>query len=124
MIEQGAGKIVNIASIAGFKGAPPEIMNAIPYNASKGALISLTQDLARQWGKHRINVNAIAPGWFPSEMSRHLLDRNRETVLTGIPARRFGGPDDLKGAVVFLASAASDYITGQTIVVDGGLLAS
>jgi NAD(P)-dependent dehydrogenase (short-subunit alcohol dehydrogenase family) len=123
MIEQGGGKIVNVASIAGFKGASPEVMNAIPYNVSKRALISLTCDLARQWGKHRINVNAIAPGWFPSDMSRHVLDRNGETLLDQIPARRFGGPDDLKGVVVFLASAASDYITGQTIVVDGGLLA-
>jgi NAD(P)-dependent dehydrogenase (short-subunit alcohol dehydrogenase family) len=123
MIEQGGGKIVNIASIAAFKGASTEVMNAIPYNVSKRALISLTHDLARQWGKHRINVNAIAPGWFPSDMSRQLLDRQGETLLSAIPARRFGGPDDLKGAVVFLASAASDYITGQTIVVDGGLLA-
>jgi NAD(P)-dependent dehydrogenase (short-subunit alcohol dehydrogenase family) len=123
MIGQGGGKIVNIASIAAFKGAPPEVMNAIPYNASKRAVVSLTRDLAREWGKHRINVNAIAPGWFPSEMSRHLLERNGEMLLNGIPARRFGGPDDLKGAAVFLASAASDYITGQTIVVDGGLLA-
>jgi NAD(P)-dependent dehydrogenase (short-subunit alcohol dehydrogenase family) len=123
MIEQGGGKIVNIASIAGFKGAPPAVMNAIPYNVSKSALISLTRDLAQQWGKHRINVNAIAPGWFPSDMSRHLLDRSGETMLEGIPARRFGGDDDLKGAIVFLASAASDYVTGQTIVVDGGLLA-
>jgi NAD(P)-dependent dehydrogenase (short-subunit alcohol dehydrogenase family) len=123
MIEQGGGKIVNIASIAGLKGAPPEVMNAIPYSVSKRALISLTHDLARQWGKHRINVNAIAPGWFPSDMARHVLDCKGETLLGEIPARRFGGPDDLKGAVVFLASAASDYVTGQTIVVDGGLLA-
>ena len=122
MIDQGGGKIVNVASIAAFKGAPPEVMNAIPYNASKGALVALTVDLARQWGEHRINVNAIAPGWFPSDMSRLVLDAHGETLLSTIPMHRFGGADDVKGAAVFLASSASDYVTGQTIVVDGGLL--
>jgi len=123
MIEQRGGKIVNIASVAAFKGSPQDVMNAIPYNVSKGALVSLTHDLARRWGEYGINVNAIAPGWFPSEMSRVVLDRGGERFLQTIPLNRFGGPDDLKGAVVFLASAASDYVTGQTIVVDGGLAA-
>jgi NAD(P)-dependent dehydrogenase (short-subunit alcohol dehydrogenase family) len=123
MIDEGGGKIVNIASIAAFKGAPPEVMNTIPYNVSKRALVSLTHGLAREWGEHRINVNAIAPGWFPSEMSRIVLDGHGRRLLRTIPLHRFGGADDLKGAVVFLASAASDYVTGQTIVVDGGLTA-
>jgi gluconate 5-dehydrogenase len=94
-------------------------MNAIPYNASKGGVIAFTRDLACKWARHGINVNAIAPGWFPSEMSRFVLDRHPE-LAERIPLRRFGGPDDLKGAIVFLASAASDYVTGHTLVVDGG----
>jgi gluconate 5-dehydrogenase len=113
------GKIVNIASTAGLGGAPPEVMNAIPYNTSKGGVIAFTRDLACKWAGHGINVNAIAPGWFPSDMSRFVLDRNPHLV-DGIPLRRFGGPDDLKGAILFLASPASDYVTGHTLVLDGG----
>jgi NAD(P)-dependent dehydrogenase (short-subunit alcohol dehydrogenase family) len=120
MIDEEAGKIVNIASVAGLGGAPPEIVNAIPYHASKGGVIAFTRDLACKWARHGINVNAIAPGWFPSEMSRFVLDRQGEALVERVPLRRFGGPDDLKGAVVFLASAASDYVTGHTLVVDGG----
>ena len=119
MIEQGGGKIVNIASVAGLGGAPPEVMNAIAYNASKGGVIAFTRDLACKWARHAINVNAIAPGWFPSEMSRFVLD-SRPEVVEHIPLRRFGGGDDLKGAILYLASAASDYVTGHTLVVDGG----
>jgi len=115
----GGGKIVNIASVAGLGGAPAEVMNAIPYNASKGGVIAFTRDLACKWARHGINVNAIAPGWFPSEMSRFVLDRNPD-LSERIPLQRFGGPDDLKGAILFLASAASDYVTGHTLVVDGG----
>ncbi len=120
MIEQGGGKIVNIASVAAFGGAPPELMNAVAYNASKGGVVSFTRDLATKWAQYGINVNAIAPGWFPSDMNKVLLDAQPDAYLQHIPLRRFGGPDDLKGAVVFLASAASDYVTGQTLIVDGG----
>lgn len=120
MIARGGGSIVNIASVAGLRGAPPEIMNTIVYNATKGGVISLTRDLAWKWGRHGIRVNAIAPGWFPSEMSTFVLDRHGEELARSIPLRRFGGPDDLKGAVAFLASDASAYVTGQTLVVDGG----
>jgi NAD(P)-dependent dehydrogenase (short-subunit alcohol dehydrogenase family) len=121
MIEQGrGGKIVNIASVAGLRGGPPEVMNALPYNATKGAVISFTRDLACKWARHGIYVNAIAPGWFPSDMSSFVLDRHGEQLLERIPLRRFGGESDLKGAVAFLASSASDYVTGQTLVVDGG----
>jgi gluconate 5-dehydrogenase len=77
-----------------------------------------------KWAPHRINVNAIAPGWFPTEMSGSTIDAGRDAFLRRIPLRRFGGEDDLKGAIVFLASAASDYVTGQTLVVDGGQSAS
>jgi NAD(P)-dependent dehydrogenase (short-subunit alcohol dehydrogenase family) len=123
MIEQGGGKIVNIASVAAFRGAPQELMNALPYNASKGGVVAFTRDLAVKWARHRIYVNAIAPGWFPSEMSQELLDRAGPALTERIPLGRFGGSDDLKGVVVFLASGASDYVTGATIPVDGGQLA-
>ena len=99
MIEQGGGRIVN---------------------ASKAGVVGFTRDLATKWAQHGINVNAIAPGWFPSDMNKALLDTNPEPYLEQIPLRRFGGPDDLKGAVVYLASRASDFVTGQVVVVDGG----
>ena len=120
MIEQQAGRIVNVASVAALGGAPPELMNAVAYNASKGGVVAFTRDLATKWARHGITVNAIAPGWFPSDMNRALLEGQEERYLEHIPLRRFGGPDDLKGAVVFLASAASAYVTGQLLVVDGG----
>lgn len=120
MIAQGCGKIVNIASVLALTGAPPEILNAIAYHTTKGGILSFTRDLACKWAQHGITVNAIAPGWFPSDLSNVVLEKHGDKLRDAIPLRRFGGPDDLKGAVVFLASAASDYITGQTIVVDGG----
>jgi NAD(P)-dependent dehydrogenase (short-subunit alcohol dehydrogenase family) len=123
MIRKGSGKIINIASIAAFKGAPQEALNAIAYNASKGGLVSFTRDLAIKWARFGINVNAIAPGWFPSEMSQEVLDRSDGLLMERIPLGRYGGSDDLKGAVAFLASAASDYVTGATLPVDGGQLA-
>jgi gluconate 5-dehydrogenase len=123
MIDQGGGKIVNIASVAAFRGAAPEAMNALPYNASKGGLVALTIDLAVKWARHGIRVNALAPGWFPSDMSKELLAAGGDLLLSRIPLGRFGGPDDLKGAVAFLASSASDFVTGHTLVVDGGQLA-
>jgi gluconate 5-dehydrogenase len=125
LIEQGeGGKIVNVASIAAFRGAPPEAMNTIPYNASKGGLVAMTIDLAVKWARHRINVNAIAPGWFRTALSETTVDAAGELLLERIPLGRFGGPDDLKGAIVFLTSAASDFVTGHTLAVDGGQLAS
>ena len=123
MIEQQSGKIVNIASVAAFGGAPPELMNAVAYNASKAGVVGFTRDLATKWAQHGINVNAIAPGWFPSDMNKALLESQPGLYLEHIPMKRFGGPDDLKGAAVFLASRASDYVTGQTLIVDGGQLA-
>ncbi len=121
MIAQRRGaKIVNLASVAAFGGAPPALMNAIAYNASKGGVVAFTRDLAVKWAQYGINVNAIAPGWFPTEMSSALLARSGAVFLERIPLGRFGGEDDLKGAVVFLASPASDFVTGHTLVVDGG----
>jgi NAD(P)-dependent dehydrogenase (short-subunit alcohol dehydrogenase family) len=124
MIERGeGGRIVNISSIAGLVGGDPEYMQTIGYNSSKGAVISMTRDLATNWAKHSINVNAIAPGWFPTKMSGGLIENFEEKMLEGIPLGRFGGPEDIKGAVLFLASPAAAYVTGQTLVVDGGATA-
>jgi len=119
MITQRSGKIINIASVAGLRGSPPSF-SAIGYSASKGGVIIFTKDLACKWGMHNIQVNAIAPGWFPTDMSGKVIERNKEMLLAGIPAGRFGGPDDLKGAAVFLASDASNFVNGNILVVDGG----
>jgi NAD(P)-dependent dehydrogenase (short-subunit alcohol dehydrogenase family) len=119
MVAQRRGKIINIASVAGLGGAPPEFQ-AIGYHASKGGVIIFTKDLACKWGIHNIQVNSIAPGWFPTNMSQVLIEKNKETFLRSIPLRRFGNESDLKGAAVFLASDASDYVTGHVLVVDGG----
>lgn len=119
MIAQRRGKIINIASVAGMRGAPPEFQ-AIGYHASKGGVIAFTKDLACKWGVHNIQVNAIAPGWFPTHMSQVMIERNRDSFLKKIPLGRFGNDHDLKGAAVFLASDASDFVTGHTLVVDGG----
>jgi NAD(P)-dependent dehydrogenase (short-subunit alcohol dehydrogenase family) len=120
MIERGGGAIVNIASVAGLHGSPPEVANTVVYHATKGGVIAFTRDLAWKWARHGIRVNAIAPGWFPSDMSSFVLDRHGDELARRIPLGRFGGPQDLKGAVVFLASPASAYVTGHTLVVDGG----
>lgn len=121
MIEQGGGKIINISSVAGLFGAPPELVNSISYHTSKGAIIAFTRDLACKWARYNIYVNAIAPGWFRTHMSEWVLDHRGEALLPHIPLGRFGGPDELKGAVVYLASNASNYVTGQVLIVDGGL---
>src|ERR1700739_3207026 len=119
MIAQRRGKIINIASVAGLRGSPPSF-SAIGYSTSKGGIIIFTKDLACKWAMHNIQVNAIAPGWFPTDMSGKVIERNKEMLLTGIPLGRFGGRDDLKGAAVFLASDASNFVTGNILVVDGG----
>ncbi|MGH9104979.1 MAG: SDR family oxidoreductase [Acidimicrobiales bacterium] len=120
MIAQGSGSIVNIASVAGLRGSPAGTLDAVAYSASKGGVISLTRDLAWKWARQGIRVNAIAPGWFPTDMSRAPLERAGGSLLSRIPLGRFGGPDDLKGAVAFLASPAGAYVTGHILVVDGG----
>ncbi|MFC3041859.1 SDR family oxidoreductase [Virgibacillus xinjiangensis] len=120
MTEQKSGKIINIASTAGLTGSDPRFMDAIGYNSSKGAVITFTKDLAVKWGPRGIHVNAIAPGFFPTKMSKVLLEKGGDKILEGTPLRKFGGEDDLKGVALFLATAASNHITGETIVVDGG----
>ncbi|MGE5575571.1 MAG: SDR family oxidoreductase [Syntrophothermus sp.] len=123
MIQQKGGKIINLASVAGLGGSPPEVMDAVVYSASKGAVIAFTRDLACKWAKYNINVNAIAPGWFPTHMSEWIIEHRKDLLLPHIPLGRFGGEDDLKGAIAFLASDASNYVTGHVLVVDGGVSA-
>ena len=121
MIKQKAGKIINIASIAGLGGTDPQYMDTIGYNTSKGAVITFTKDLAVKWGQHNIQVNAIAPGFFPTKMSGAIMEQGKDYFLSQTPLKRFGSEADLKGAAVFLASAASNYITGDILTVDGGV---
>jgi NAD(P)-dependent dehydrogenase (short-subunit alcohol dehydrogenase family) len=120
MLGKHRGKIINIASVAGLSGTPAEVLQATAYHASKGAVISFTKDLACKWAPHNIQVNAVAPGWFPTHMSDWSIKNKQELLLQNIPQNRFGGKDDLKGAVVFLASDASAFVTGHVLVVDGG----
>ncbi|HEU5138884.1 MAG TPA: SDR family oxidoreductase [Bacillales bacterium] len=119
MKRQKTGKIINMASVAGLGGAPSDVLDAIGYSASKGAIISFTKDLAVKLAPN-INVNAIAPGFFPTKMSKGVLAINGENILSGTPMSRFGEDNDIKGAALFLASPASDYVSGHILVVDGG----
>jgi len=121
MAKNGAGKIINIASMLSFQGG----INVISYTAAKSALAGVTRGLANEWAKYNINVNAIAPGYMATDNTAILRsDPNRApAILERIPAGRWGTPDDLKGAIVFLASSASDYLNGAIIPVDGGWLA-
>jgi gluconate 5-dehydrogenase len=121
MIRQGHGKIINITSISGLDSVDPELSDTIPYSAAKGAIVAFTRDLARKWCNHNIIVNAIAPGYFGTKMSKYLVEHRNPQLMSAIHMKRLGTKDEIKGVAVFLASAASNYITGQTIVVDGGV---
>lgn len=117
----GGGKIINIASMLSFQGG----IRVPSYTASKSGVLGITRLLANEWATHNINVNAIAPGYMATNNTQQLRDdeqRSKE-ILDRIPAARWGTPEDLQGPVVFLASAASDYISGYTLAVDGGWLA-
>jgi len=119
MITSGrGGKIINIASLLSFQGG----ITVPAYAASKGAVAQLTKALANEWAKHRINVNAIAPGYMRTDNTAALqADQNRNRqILERIPAGRWGEPEDLAGAAVFLSSSASDYLHGHILIVDGG----
>jgi NAD(P)-dependent dehydrogenase (short-subunit alcohol dehydrogenase family) len=124
MKEQRSGKIINIASIAGFGGQDPTVMDAIGYSTSKGAVITFTKDLAVKLAPYNIHVNAIAPGFFPTKMAKVVIDYSGEKILERTPAGRFGSDDDMKGPALFLASDASNYVYGHVLVVDGGTSAS
>ncbi len=125
MMEQNkGGRIINISSISALRGSPPEAQDTIGYSSSKGAVISLTRDLAVKWARYGINVNAIAPGWFLTHMTEGILAEERAGAYAAvIPMNRFGRDYDLKGMIVYLASDASSYMTGQVLAVDGGLTA-
>ena len=124
MIRAGrGGTIVNIASIAGLLGTAPEVLDALGYTASKGAIISMTRDLAVKWARHGIRVNAIAPGFFETRLTAGVLQQSRSVIERSTPLARIGRPDELKGAALFLASPASAYVTGQILSVDGGATA-
>jgi 2-dehydro-3-deoxy-D-gluconate 5-dehydrogenase len=121
MLERGSGKIVNIASLLSFQGG----ITVPAYAAAKGGVAQLTKALANEWAARGVQVNAIAPGYMATELTQALQDdttRNRQ-ILERIPAGRWGSPQDVAGAAVFLASPASDYISGHILVVDGGWLA-
>jgi NAD(P)-dependent dehydrogenase (short-subunit alcohol dehydrogenase family) len=123
MGKQGYGKIINVASIMGLVGVPKEILEASSYTASKGAILALTRELAVQYAADGIRVNAVAPGFFPTRLSAAVIERAAERIKQSTPLGRLGEDGELKGAIVFLAAPASDYITGQTIAIDGGLTA-
>jgi len=119
---QSSGSIINISSISAWRNGTDEEEPVVAYNASKGAVISLTRDMAVKLAPYHIRVNSIAPGSFVTTMMQNAKDDrdNMKNLEARIPMKRSGYEDDIKGVVVFLASAASTYITGETIVVDGG----
>jgi len=118
ILRREGGKIINVASLLSTIGVP----NIVPYASSKGGVASLTRSLAVEWAKYGINVNAVGPGYVRTELTRALQDdaTRSSNIVSRIPIGRWGTPQDLKGAFIFLASRASDYITGQIIYVDGG----
>ena len=122
MINRKHGRIINLASIAGLGGSTEA--NFIAYGTSKGAIVNFTRTLAAEWGRYGINVNAIAPGFFPSKMTKGLISELGEDVMVSkVPLQRLGDNDDLKGAALLFASEAGKHITGQILAVDGGVSA-
>ena len=121
MLARKAGKIINIASLLSFQGG----IRVPAYAASKGGVAQLTKALANEWAGHNVQVNAIAPGYFATSNTEALRsdETRNKSILERIPAGRWGEPEDLAGAAVFLASSASDYVTGEVLVVDGGWMA-
>jgi len=119
MIEKKRGKIINIASVGGMTGT---YRKAIAYDSSKAGVINLTRSLAVEWGKYNINVNAIAPGMIETDLTRRRLEDKEfyDSFIKRVPLGKIGQPDYLVGPVLFLSSEASDWMTGQTIVLDGG----
>ena len=120
MVPRRSGKVINIASIQGLTGSYADDIPTLAYNASKGAVVNMTRTLANEWARYGINVNAIAPGYFPTKMTERLGETSTAQMA---PMNRGGGPEDLKGVTALFASDACAFITGQTLAVDGGLTA-
>jgi NAD(P)-dependent dehydrogenase (short-subunit alcohol dehydrogenase family) len=124
MVPRRSGKVINIASILGLVGGgDPGRPATIAYNTSKGGVISFTRALAAEWAQYNINVNAIAPGFFPTKMTKGIMEMLGDEVANKAPLKRVGGPEDLKGLAVLFASDACAFITGQVVAVDGGVTA-
>jgi gluconate 5-dehydrogenase len=127
MRDQGGGSIINISSVMGFRGSEELSHPAVPYNSTKAAINVLTMNLAVKLAPYKIRVNAIAPGFFRTDMMAYIekpeFKAAHDLVLQGIPLRRIGDADDMKGLAVFLASDASAYMTGHVVINDGGMLA-
>jgi NAD(P)-dependent dehydrogenase (short-subunit alcohol dehydrogenase family) len=124
MVPRRQGKIINIASILGLVGGGDTSRPAtIAYNTSKGGVVNFTRSLAAEWAQHNINVNAIAPGFFPTKMTKGILDMLGDEIAQRAPLKRVGGPEDLKGITALFASDACSFITGQIVAVDGGVTA-
>ncbi|MGA2462045.1 MAG: glucose 1-dehydrogenase [Candidatus Bathyarchaeia archaeon] len=121
MIHDGGGVIINVTSVVALSGTDENILDAISYNASKGGLISFTKDLAVKWAKYGIRVNALALAFFPTHLTEWVIEHRKDRIIERVPMRRLGVPEDVKGAILFLASRASDYVTGQVLNVDGGM---
>ena len=124
MVPRRQGKVINIASILGLVGGGDEGRPAtIAYNTSKGGVVNFTRSLAAEWAQYNINVNAIAPGFFPTKMTKGLMEMMGDEVADKAPLKRIGGAEDLKGLTVLFASDACSFITGQIVAVDGGVTA-
>ena len=122
MLSNGSGKIINIASMLSYQGG----LKVPAYTASKHAVAGLTKSFANEWGSRGINVNAIAPGYFATDNTAQIRDNpeRNDYITSRIPQGRWGSPDDLKGAAIFLASDASNYVNGHVLCVDGGWMSS
>jgi len=123
LLQNGGGKVINIGSMYSIFGSDW----VAPYSASKGGVIQLTKSLGVAWAKDNIQVNAIIPGWFETDLTSSIsvLDKERyDRITTRIPSQKWGTPKDIAGTAIFLSSSASDYVTGTSIIIDGGYSAS
>jgi NAD(P)-dependent dehydrogenase (short-subunit alcohol dehydrogenase family) len=123
MIPKNYGRVLTIASIAGLRGNPMGSNKTLAYNTTKGGLVNFTRALAGEWGPYGITVNAIAPGFFPSKMTKATLEKIEDQIIALTPTQRLGDEDDLKGATVLFCSDAGKHITGQILAIDGGMTA-